>query len=482
MTFELEKILTSLKGENEVADLLLLYWNDIRNKRNREEDFFGILTATTLMPGSSVSSESPKSSSEQWTNKDLRIRSMWLEGYRGIPKADCNGIEYGISMYPEFKDLKIKNPFSMVLLGSNGSGKTSLYSAIELLCLGSTSIAEKHKVKDNSFEKFYHHLSREAETMKISVLFNDNIVISFKDKNDLSKISAHIDLSSFFCSESDIAMFECSGESVVTYLDHQIGLSELIDVSKFIENLIANVEQNIEQKEGISEQKSYYENLYIKLQDVKDNITEEMKRIRSEILPSAQNILNRLLEDYTDDWVGLSNANISSDSGNENEQGPFNGKLVIKEDKTEIEPRDYFNNFRFKLYLMSIRIAIAFHVMRTRHISFPLMFDDVFDSSDFSNRVKTKKFINKIFTLYKELEISDRSLQIIFFTQDEVIAESVYDGIISSAESRCQKVKTMFVRLFSTFPESEIRKEEDVRIENEEWFYNLYDIIRINVN
>ncbi|MDE6021596.1 MAG: ATP-binding protein [Ruminococcus sp.] len=478
MTFELEKILTSLKGENEVADLLLLYWNDISGKRISEEDFFGILTAPALMPPTIVSPKSPPVSSEQWINKDLRICSMWLEGYRGIPKADGKGIEYGISMYPKLKDIKDKVPFSMVLLGSNGSGKTSLYSAIELLCLGSTSIEKKHKVKGEAFEKFYHHLSREDKTMKISVLFNNDAVISFKDKNDLNKISAHIDLSSFFCSESDIAMFECSGESVVAYLDHQIGLGELLDVSRFIENLSANIEQ----KEDATEQNHHYENLYSKLQDVKDKITDEVDGIRSVILPAAQNILNRLLEDYTDDVVGLSNANISSDSGNENVQGPFNGKLLIKEDKIEIEPRDYFNNFRFKLYLISIRIAIAFHVMRTRHISFPLMFDDVFDSSDFSNRVKTKKFINKIFTLYKELEISNRSLQIIFFTQDEVIAESVYDGIMSSAENRCQKENTMFVRLFSAFPESEIRKGEDTRIENEEKFYNLYDTIRINFN
>lgn len=476
MTFELDKILSSLKAENKVAALLLLYWNDIRNKRMSVEDFLGILTAPVLRPVASVFQESQKSAAEQWTNKDLRIRSMWLEGYRGIPKADCNGIEYGISMYPELKDLRIKEPFSMVLLGSNGSGKTSLYSAIELLCLGSTSIARKHKIKANGFEKFYHHLSREDETMKISVLFNNDSVISYQEKNDLSKINAHIDLSSFFCSESDIAMFECSGESVVAYLDHQIGLSELLDVSKLIENISTNIEQT----EVPSDQRNYYESLYSKLQEVKDVITDEVDGIRSEILPAAQNILSQLLEDYTDDVVGLSNANISSDNGSEDVQRPFNGKLVVKDTKTEIEPRDYFNNFRFKLYLMSIRIAIAFYVMRTRHISFPLMFDDVFDSSDFNNRVKTKKFIGKIFSLYKKLEISDKSLQILFFTQDEVIAESVYDGIMSSADNPLKKANSMFVRLFSAFPDSEIRTDEDVRIEKDEWFYNLYDTIRIN--
>lgn len=476
MTFELENILTSLKDNNEVAALLLSYWNDIRDQKNRVEYFLGIITAPALVPASNVSPESQKSPAEQWTNRDMRIRSMWLEGYRGIPKADCNGIEYGISMYPDLKDLTTKDPFSMVLLGSNGSGKTSLYSAIELLCLGSTSIAKKHKVEDVYFKKFYHHLSRQDQPMKISVLFNDDSVIEVKEKKDLSKVNEHVDLSSFFCSESDIAMFECSGESVVTYLDNQIGLAELLDVSKFIEDISAVVEQKAEG----SEQRHYYENLDSKLHEVNDKILDKVEEVRSAILPAAQNILTNLLEEYTDDVVGLSNADMSSDNRNYDPQGPFNGMLVIKENKKEIEPRDYFNNFRFKLYLMSIRIAIAFHVMRTRHISFPLMFDDVFDSSDFRNRVNTNKFIKKIFTLYKGLNISDKSLQIIFFTQDEVIAESVYDGIMSSSENSREKIKTMFVRLFSAFPESEIRKDEEVRIEKEEWFYNLYDIIRIN--
>ena len=480
MTFELEKILTSLKTDNEAGSLLLSNWNEVRNKNISEIDFYNLLTATTAtqLPASSASETAPMESVEQWTRKDLRIRSMWLEGYRGIPTSCDNGIEYGISMYPDLKNSRVVDPFSMVLLGSNGSGKTSIYSAMELLCLGSTSIAKKHHVKESSFEKFYHHLSRESNTMKISILFNDDSVISISDKRELGKVSSHVDLSAFFCSESDIAMFECSGESVATYLDHQIGLAELIEASKFIGKVISYIEQ----KDENPDQEIHDEHYYSKLQALQDTINENVRRIRSEILPSAQNILNELLKDYTDDVVGLSNTNILSENNNGEEISLFNGKLVVKEDKSEIEPRDYFNNFRFKLYLMSLRIAIAFQVMRTRHISFPLMFDDVFDSSDFTNRVKTNKFINKIFDLYKKLGINDNPLQIIFFTQDEVIAESVYEGIISSAENPCQKPNAMFVRLFSVFPDSEIIKDDDIRIENEDWFYNLYDSIRINMN
>lgn len=477
MTFELEEILTSLKKHNEVAALLLSKWNDVRNNSISEKDFYDILSAP-LLPMSGVSQKTPKESVEQWFKKDLRIRSMWLEGYRGIPKPGDNGIEYGVSMYPDLKDCKIAEPFSMVLLGSNGSGKTSLYSAIELLCLGSTSIAKKHRIKESSFEKFYHHLSRDTKTMKISILFNDDSVISINDKRDLSKVSSHIDLSAFFCSESDIAMFECSGESVVTYLDHQIGLAELIEASKFIDKVISYIDL----KDETPDQEMRDDSLYGKLEAVKKKINEDVNRIRFEILPAAQNILNELLKDYTDDVVGLSNTNISSEDNNGEEVGLFNGMLVVKEDNTKIEPRDYFNNFRFKLYLISLRIAIAFQVMRTRHISFPLMFDDVFDSSDFTNRVKTNEFIKKIFDLYKKLKINDNSLQIIFFTQDEVIAESVYEGIMSSAENPCQKPNAMFVRLFSAFPESEIMGDDDIRIENEDWFYNLYDSIRISMN
>ncbi|MDE7418996.1 MAG: AAA family ATPase [Muribaculaceae bacterium] len=474
MTFDIKEILTSLGTENKIALSLLSKWEAIREEDISVTEFLSI-AAHNPLPGGETSDAQSQSYPNQWVNKDMRILSLRLEGFRGIPDADEKSkVCYGLSMHPKMKWYQKATPFSMILLGSNGSGKTSLYSAIELLCLGSTSVAEKHKIKEEDIEKFYHHLSQDNKPMKITVRFNDNPSHTVSKKEDFNKIRDHLDLSAFFCSESDISIFECSGDSITDYLDAQIGLAELKKLKKFIEDIFEELDRQEDSPEstaGISEE-SYQE-----LTEIKGKIDEEFDIIRSEVLTEAQYILSKLLKDYTDDVVGLSHTILQ----NTPNKPLFNGMLKVKATDIEIDPRNYLNNFRFKLYLISIRIAIAFHIMKTRSISFPLMFDDVFDSSDFSNRISTKEFFGKIADLYAELEISDTPLQMIFFTQDEVIAESVFDGMSFDKEGQPRDSDVMFVRLYSVFPYQDNVDKKDIQTENGVNYYNLYDEISIHV-
>ena len=100
-------------------------------------------------------------------------------------------------------------------------------------------------------------------------------------------------------------------------------------------------------------------------------------------------------------------------------------------DKCAIAPTLYLNSFRFKLFTLCIKIGMAFSVMQMFNISFPLVLDDVFYSSDFSNREKVRMFIQKTFELYhKTIETTTNlPLQIIFFTHDEVILEAAVKGM-----------------------------------------------------
>lgn len=100
-------------------------------------------------------------------------------------------------------------------------------------------------------------------------------------------------------------------------------------------------------------------------------------------------------------------------------------------DGNHISPLLYLNSFRFKLYTLCIKIGMAFSVMKMMNISFPLVLDDVFYSSDFSNREMVRLFIKKTFELYhKEIEsTTSKRLQIIFFTHDEVILEAAINGM-----------------------------------------------------
>lgn len=60
---------------------------------------------------------------ESWLGKDLRIKQIKLKSVRGFPDSDK---PFGINFLNEEGE-----PQSMVILGSNGSGKSSIYNSIE---------------------------------------------------------------------------------------------------------------------------------------------------------------------------------------------------------------------------------------------------------------------------------------------------------------------------------------------------------------
>lgn len=92
-------------------------------------------------------------------------------------------------------------------------------------------------------------------------------------------------------------------------------------------------------------------------------------------------------------------------------------------------PRQFLNNFRFKLFCVSLKVALAFTCSAITGLVFPIVMDDVFDSSDFSNRLNIRKFITNLFRVHDEIFKEQYPLQIIFFTQDDVVGEAVVRGI-----------------------------------------------------
>lgn len=459
-----------------------------------------------LVGGGEFESDKPAQIWSYWTNRDLRVKNLIISGYRGIPYKKEAVKYFGLSFTGRtkndfFEKLNDDKPSSCIILGSNGSGKTTLYSAMELLLLNKTAIETKHKIasEDNKV-KFRHYLGNKNNPVYISVSHVDpEVAPQYTSGNhplsehDLS-IKDNINLSPFFCSESDLSIFECSGTEINTYLDNTIGLGEINTIIKKVESLINETETRINQiykskeggKDSLTEDEKAeigrYGEIFSFLRQIHDRAITRNEKIKGDLLSQAQSIITSLLKDYEDEMVEIS---FSQKDNNKF----FNGLLQLKSDNTQINPRYYFNNFRFKLYLVSLKVAIAFYIMNSRKISFPLIFDDIFDSSDFSNRVNSKEYFNKIFRVYQDLNILEgKPLQIIFFTQDEIIAESIFDGICDirkeneGVSQECYpERKAMLVRLF-TPEESGINDKFQVNeakgdSEPKE-FYNLYDIIR----
>lgn len=103
-------------------------------------------------------------------------------------------------------------------------------------------------------------------------------------------------------------------------------------------------------------------------------------------------------------------------------------------------------------------MALAFSVKKLFNINFPVVVDDIFDSSDFPHRVAIRDFIREITTIHDDEFVKGKDkeampLQLIYFTQDEVTAQAIYRGLKDAGNNE--------VRLDRLFDFKEILKYSD---------------------
>lgn len=138
-------------------------------------------------------------------------------------------------------------------------------------------------------------------------------------------------------------------------------------------------------------------------------------------------------------------------------------------------PSLYLNTFRFRLFVITLKIALAFSFMQQEKVITPIVIDEVFNSSDFENRLRLEHFVQLIYTLYDDMHISSSRLQLILFTHDEVVLRSFVRG---SAMRRKYDFNEYFLRDYlqaRLFRQSDAEKmnvchEKDGTIE----YLNLY--------
>lgn len=97
-------------------------------------------------------------------------------------------------------------------------------------------------------------------------------------------------------------------------------------------------------------------------------------------------------------------------------------------DVIETYPSLYLNTFRFRIFVVILKIALAFSFMKTEKVLIPIAIDEVFNSSDFEKRLQLEEYVNIIYNLYNEMKISKSRLQLILFTHDEVVLRSFVRG------------------------------------------------------
>lgn len=104
--------------------------------------------------------------------------------------------------------------------------------------------------------------------------------------------------------------------------------------------------------------------------------------------------------------------------------------ISYKSDNVEIDtyPSLYLNTFRFRIFAITLKIALAFSFMQQERILVPIVIDEVFNSSDFENRLRLEKYVQIVYSLYDNMKISSSRLQLILFTHDEVVLRSFVRG------------------------------------------------------
>lgn len=138
-------------------------------------------------------------------------------------------------------------------------------------------------------------------------------------------------------------------------------------------------------------------------------------------------------------------------------------------------PRKYLNSFRYKLFNMSLKIAMAFSAMRLNKIIHPIIFDDVFYSSDFENRNRVEEFIIKTYDAYEKFVRDGNKncpdLQLIFLSHDDIILDAIRGGMHLSEKPDGPALNVIYGRLFDY---REMNREEDIVEEGNSHFNNLY--------
>ena len=186
-------------------------------------------------------------------------------------------------------------------------------------------------------------------------------------------------------------------------------------------------------KEHDSYQRLMKENKGVEINDV-------LAALRT-IMEALDNALGNIMEDFKKQYGGfIENCLDYYSEKNESFELKDDLSVVIRvrrdEGTFETTPTRYLNSFRFKLYAISLKLAIAFWYMEKNKIILPIAIDDVFNANDFDNSLHLQYFVHTIYKTYYEKVCKDIPLQLIMLTHDEIILNSFRKGFFVSEISR----------------------------------------------
>lgn len=382
------------------------------------------------------------------TVKDFRFQRLLVNGVRKFPYQD--GQYYGLDFT---KDGAV---VSSIYLGSNGVGKSSLYAAMERASLHRLYSAEARGcVSQDEQDKYFHHVGDTDHA--------DVIIQTLRGEIYYPSDQFPFSYPAFFCSDYDIKRME-SKDFDEEDIDIQLGLSatkkilnNLEGFQKLVGNFIelhkleADNPENIDEiqicqnniisviGEGFNlEGYNFSPDFHSQCQQLIQNLKVFYELWIEEFKQKMKTIVPELMSAYLDTEKEKINLVENEDS--------FKLQLLVRSDNnhdwTATSPRIYLNTFRFKVYCVVLKIALACCVKQMGKFNFPIVIDDVFDSVDFNHRYKIHELIQKIVEKHNKVMYDERLgnipdnmyLQLIFLTQDNLVGENIWRGITKASD------------------------------------------------
>lgn len=394
-------------------------------------------------------------------NADRRIMHLIASSFKVFSKD--KGEMYGV----DFRDPDKKQPTSIVILGSNGIGKTSVYTALEMAAMRHSYVGDIFGYDTPILQQEY---VRNADTPEETPL--SSIVDASGNETSYPGNNSELCPRAFFCSQFDIQEYQTNGINR-DYVLSQLGrsmlfsllaqMNELELITKKLNIALNNAGKiknaspqektelrtqirqfRVEVKEKLGLSKLNLVQPRWATDEITDEISNVVKAMRDDIdntFSKFSRISTVLIPQILDGYLEDDDARVVVTTS----EHTVNPRIIRHGQKGSNEPRQWLNTFRMKLFIIAMKFSLAFTSKIIDNLNFPVVLDDVFDSSDFNNKFEISRFFQSIVNGHDNNGIlKQMPLQIICFTQDRIIGDNVYEGILRASSDIPVKYCRMF--------------------------------------
>lgn len=367
------------------------------------------------------------------------------------------------------------------MLGANGVGKSSLFNALEMAYLGKLFSARSRGISPKEDIQYLKNIAVVDPKQSVIIVETSDSYVSSRTSLDSDRFNP-ISFPAFFCVAYDVEKLARTFSP--TYIASQLGFDDYLGIltlsqelhqsylkridsykekKEKLERLIkqydsepdgfTSTEEFLREKEKVEGRLFRMESKIPLLALDSDRISFFLKTLDylkrryieylSELMKIGEDVFDEIFSDYRGDDISDVKLKLDEKTIGLNvslvAKNPVSGNII-----GEVLPQNFLNTFRLKIFCVCLKISFAFCCKKIYNINSPIVIDDVFDSSDFQNREKINSFITHVFNAHYKLFGEKSPLQLIFFTQDDMIGDSVFKGICNFSPSEGAKYSRIF--------------------------------------